>query len=79
MFPWGLAPNRKKGKILRNYKLEISPLGDGKQSYMRRQGTVAPKGEYKQPRNGAMTKKDFAKAKEYGEKAKAKVSEGKRA
>ena len=68
----GLSTKPKKGKNSTNYKLEISPLGDGKQSYMRRQGTVAPKGEYKQPRNGAMTKKDFAKAKEYGEKAKQK-------
>lgn len=68
----GLTTKPKKGKNSTNYKMEVSPLGDGRQSYMRRQGTVAPKGEYKQPRSGSITEKDFAKAKEYGEKAKQK-------
>lgn len=42
----GLSTKPKKGKNSPNYKLEKSPLNDGKQSFMRRQGTVAPKGEY---------------------------------
>ncbi len=68
----GLSTKPKKGKNSPNYKLEVSPLGDGKQSYARRQGTVAPKKEYERPRNGKMTPKDHAKIQEYGAKAKKK-------
>ena len=39
---------------------------------MRRQGTVAPMGEYENPRKGAMSPKDYAQAKIYGERAKQK-------
>lgn len=39
---------------------------------MRRQGTVAPVKEYERPCKGNMTSKDYAKAKEYGDKAKQK-------
>ncbi|MCM1043565.1 MAG: hypothetical protein NC350_05100 [Corallococcus sp.] len=61
-----------------NYLLEQSPLSDGKTSYMRRQGTVAPKEEYSNARKGKMTLKDFNKANEVGEKAKQKYIEKKR-
>ena len=39
---------------------------------MRRQGSVYPKKEYYDARHGTMTKNDYAKAKEYGERAKQK-------
>lgn len=68
----GLTTKPKKGKNSPNYKLEQSPLNDGKQSYMRRQGTVASTSEYTSPRKGEMTSNDYLKAKEYGEKAKQK-------
>ncbi len=68
----GLTTKAKKGKNAPNYKLDKSPLQDGKQSFMRRQGSVYPKKEYYDARHGTMTKKDYAKAKEYGERAKQK-------
>ena len=68
----GLSTDPKKGKNSPNYRLEKSPLNDGKTSYMRRQGTVAPYGEYEKPRQGSMTPKDYQRATEYGIKAKEK-------
>lgn len=68
----GLTTKKKKGKNHANYPLEQSPLNDGKHSYMRRQGTVAPRGEYENPRKGKMTPKDYKQAKVYGERAKQK-------
>ena len=68
----GLSTKPKKGKNSPNYALQKSPLNDGKTSYMRRQGTVAPIGEYKKARKGTMTPTDYKKAKEYGNKAKQK-------
>lgn len=68
----GLSTKPTKGKGSKNYRLEKSPLNDGKQSYMRRQGTVAQKNEYSGKRKGAMTTKDYEKAKVYGERAKQK-------
>ena len=68
----GLSTKSKKGKNHPNYHLDISPLNDGKTAFMRRQGTVAPKGEYEKPRKGTMTPKDFEQAKVIGEKAKQK-------
>ena len=68
----GLTTKSKKGKNGTNYALEKSPLDDGKTSYMRRQGTVAPTGEYEKPRKGTMTPKDYGQAKVYGERAKQK-------
>lgn len=38
----GLTTQMKKGKNNTNYKLETSPLRDGKTSYMRRQGYSCP-------------------------------------
>lgn len=73
----GLTTKPKKGKNATNYKLEQSPLSDGKTSYMRRQGVVAPKKTYGKERSGIMTKKDYARAGEYGEKAKQKYIEEK--
>lgn len=73
----GLTTKPKKGKNHPNYALEISPLANGKKSYMRRQGTVAPKKSYTNQSTGKMTKKDHARAKEYGERAKQKYIEEK--
>lgn len=68
----GTTTKRKKGKGHTNYPLEISPMGDGKESFVRRQGTVAPKKEYVSPREGKITKNDYTKVKEIGDKAKKK-------
>lgn len=65
----GLSTKSKKGKNHPNYPLEQSPLGDGKKSFMRRQGTVAPKKEYMSPRKGKMTEKDYAQAEVYADRA----------
>lgn len=73
----GLSTKPTKGKGSKNYRLEKSPLNDGKNSYMRRQGTVAPKGEYEHPRRGSMVQKDYDKAKEFGARAKQKYLEKK--
>lgn len=69
----GLSTKPKKGKKGgTNYALEKSPFNDNKKSFMRRQGTVAPKTEYFGKRKGALTKKDYSQAKIYGERAKQK-------
>lgn len=73
----GLSTKPKKGKNSPNYTLDISPLLDGQTSYMRRQGTVAPKKSYGKPREGKMTEKNLERAKRYGEKAKKKYIEKK--
>lgn len=73
----GLTSSPKKGKNNPNYKLKKSPLDDGKISYMHRQGTVAPKKEYKRPRKGSMATDDYKQAKKYGEAAKRKYIEKK--
>lgn len=48
----GLSTHPKKGKNSPNYKLEQDPLDSGKESYMRRQGTVSPKKNYIIPELG---------------------------
>lgn len=69
----GLSTRKRKGKKGgMNYAMEKSPLDDGKNSYMRRQGTVAPKKEYSERRMGSMTPKDYKQAKIYAERAKQK-------
>lgn len=73
----GLTSSPKKGKNNPNYKLEKSPLDDDKISYMHRQGTVAPKKKYINPKKGTMTPGDYAQAKKYGETAKQKYIEKK--
>ena len=74
----GLSTHPTKGKGSKNYRLEKSPLNDGKKSYMRRQGTVAPKKEYLGKKDGTMTLNDFAQAVIYAERAKQKYLDGKR-
>lgn len=74
----GLSTKQKKGKNGTNYTMEKSPFNDGKQSYMRRQGTVAPKNEYSGQRKGTLTPKDYAQAKIYGDRAKQKYLNGKK-
>ncbi len=71
----GFTHSPKKGKGHPNYALEVNPLGEKDKAYMRRQGTVAPKKDYIESRDGVMTEKDYAKAKEYGERAKQKYIE----
>ena len=68
----GFTTKPKKGKNHPNYPLATSPLKDNKKSYMRRQGTVDSKKNYEKQRKGQMTAVDYAKAKEYGDKAKRK-------
>lgn len=69
----GLSTKKKKGlKGGTNYTMEKSPLGDGKESYMRRQGTVDNIKNYDNPRTGNMTQKDYDQAKVYGDRAKQK-------
>lgn len=68
----GFTTKPKKGKNSPNYSLAISPLNDNKKSFMRRQGTVDSKKNYEKQRKGQMTPADYAKAKEYGDKAKRK-------
>ena len=68
----GFSTKPTKGKGSKNYRLEKSPFDDGKQSFMRRQGTVAPKNKYTNNRKGSMTKKDYDQARIYGERAKQK-------
>lgn len=68
----GLSTKPTKGKGSKNYRMEKSPFNDGKQSYMRRQGTVAAKNEYSGKRKGTITTKDYEQAKIYGGRAKQK-------
>ena len=70
----GLTTDSKKGKNSPNKKLAVSPIPikKGKNSYMHRQGTVAPKKTYIKPRTGKMTSEDLERAKQYGERAKQK-------
>lgn len=71
----GLSTKPKKGNNAPNYKLETSPLGDGKQSYARRQGIVDAQKNYEKPRKGKLTPKDYSRVKEYADKAKKKYLE----
>ena len=75
----GLSTKHKKGRNGgTNYALEKSPLDDGKNSFMRRQGTVAPKKEYSRKRKGTMTPRDYAQAEIYGDRAKCKYLDEKK-
>lgn len=74
----GLSTKPTKGKGSKNYRMEKSPFDDGKQSYMRRQGTIATKSEYAGQRKGTLTPKDYAQAKIYGDRAKQKYLNGKK-
>lgn len=68
----GLTTQPKKGKGHNNYELANDPLGGNKKSYMRKQGTVAPKKDYGSLSYGKMTEKDYNKAKDIGKRAKEK-------
>ncbi len=74
----GLTTKKTKGKnsTRKNYPCEVDPLGKGKDSFMRRQGTVDLMSNYDtREQKGKMSPKDYAKAKEYGDKAKNKYIE----
>lgn len=74
----GLTTKPKKGKNAPNFKCKVNPLGGAETSYMRRQGTVDDKKNYGQTvKKGNMHPDDYAKAKEYGNKAKQKYAEKK--
>lgn len=68
----GLTTSTKKGKNHPNIKLDNDPLGKGKISYMRRQGTVDHHRQYHDQVSGVMSPKDYEKAKQIGEKEKQK-------
>lgn len=75
----GLTTKKKKGKNgSPNYEMESNPLNNEKKSYMRRQGTVAPKGEYFGSRKGEITENDFKHAKAYSDRAKEKYKNKKK-
>ena len=74
----GLTTHQKKGKNSTNYTCKVSPLGDGKASFMRRQAQVAPMKEYYNPQSGNMEKGDYERAKVYGNRAKEKYLAKKR-
>lgn len=66
----GLSTRQTKGKNGgKNYSMEKSPLDDGKRSYMRRQGLVAPIKEYYGSKKGTLTAKDYDVAKKYSARA----------
>ena len=73
----GLSTQSTKGKNSNstNYTLDTSPLGDGKHSYMWRQGTVDLQSNYFDEQSGYMTPKDYERAKVYGERAEQKYIE----
>lgn len=74
----GLTTREKKGEnsTNKNYRCEVDPLGQGKESYMRRQGTVAKIKEYApKEKTGKVTTRDYEKARSYGERAKQKYLE----
>lgn len=74
----GLTSQKRKGKNGRkNYLMEKSPFNDGKQSYMRRQGIVAPRKEYYNPEKGTLTVNDYEVAKKFSVRAKEKYLEKK--
>ena len=77
----GLTHDKYKGKgenSGKNYALEHNPLGGKDKSYLRRQGTVDSKESYYSPRKGKMSPKDYARAKEYGGRAKQKYLDRKK-
>lgn len=74
----GLSTKPTKGKNHPNYPLKSSPLGDGKTSFMRKQGTVDKKTSYTKPRLGKMARVDYGVAKKYGERAVEKYKKGKK-
>ncbi len=68
----GLTSKNSKGKGSTNYDCKSDVLKSGKNSYMRRQGTVDKKSSYFDKRKSKMTATAFAQAKIYGQRAKEK-------
>ena len=69
----GITHDKYKGKKHANIPLEVNPLGENRQAYMRKQGTVDSDENYSQIRKtGKLTDTDNAKAKQIGERAKQK-------
>ena len=74
----GTTTRPKKGNNSPNYKCENDIIGNGKSTYLRRQGTVDYRNNYTDPKRGRMTTKDYAQAKIYGERAKEKYLSNKK-
>lgn len=69
----GITHDKYKGKKHANIPLEVNPLSENRQAYMRKQGTVDRKENYSTAaQTGKMTVTDNAKAKQIGERAKQK-------
>lgn len=69
----GTTHDKYKGKKHANIPLEVNPLGENRQAYMRKQGTVDKKENYSSTKQkGKMTVTDNVKAKQIGERAKQK-------
>ena len=70
----GTSSQPTKGKKSKspNYRCETDILGNGKPTYLRRQGTVDEKTNYFGNRTGRMTTKDYERAKVYADRAKEK-------
>lgn len=75
----GLTTQKTKGKKSKskNYNCKCDVIGNGENSYMRRQGTVDFQKNYYEPTTGKMTEEAYAQAKVYGERAKQKFLEKK--
>ena len=68
----GMSTSKMKGKNHPNYKLKVNVLDPNKPGYMRRQGTVDKRKNYTRELEGHMHEEDYAKAQEYGKRAKEK-------
>ena len=70
----GASSKATKGKNSKspNYRCETDILGNGKPTYLRRQGTVDIKSNYFGSRIGQMTITDYGRAKVYADRAKEK-------
>lgn len=74
----GLTSKKKKGRNSTNYDCKSDVIGNGENSYMRRQGTVDYKSNYFSPTTGQMAEKAYEQAKIYGERAKERYLNKKR-
>ncbi|MBO4941312.1 MAG: hypothetical protein J6D15_03830 [Clostridia bacterium] len=73
----GTTSQAKKGKKATgtNYSCENDILGNGKNSFLRRKGTVDSVDNYFENKTGKMSEKDYKQAQIYGARAKKKFLE----
>jgi len=74
----GTTSQPKKGKNSPNYNTHCDVLGNGKNTYLRRQGTVDNINNYFGSYSGKITSEAYEQGKKYAEKAKAKYLSKKR-